>query len=44
MEKSKAFKFHAQEVKHANKEVIHELNEGFEDVAALLNFKSPSRH
>ena len=40
MEKSKAFKFHAQQVKEANAETTRQLDEDWNDVAALLKFKT----
>jgi len=39
MEKSKAFKFHAQEIKLANAEYTRQLDEDWNDVAKLLTFK-----
>lgn len=39
MEKSKAFKYHAQQVKEANQEYTKQLDDDWNDVAALLTFK-----
>ena len=39
MEKSKAYRFHAQEIKLANVEATRQLDEDWQDVAGLLNFK-----
>lgn len=43
VEKSKAFKFHAQEIKEANREYTRQLDEDWNDVAALLTFKGPEK-
>ena len=38
MQKAKAYKFHAQEIKQANREATRQLDEDWNDVAGLLNF------
>ena len=43
MEKSKAYKYHAQEIKEANKEAIHELDDDYKDMVGLLDFKPTGR-
>lgn len=43
MEKSKAYKFHAQEIRHANADAIAQLDEDWENVAGLLNFNATNR-
>ena len=40
MEKSKAFKFHAQEIRQANAEYTKELDNDWQDLAGLLKFKT----
>ena len=44
MEKSKAYKFHAQEIKLATMEQTKLLDEEWGEVAGLLNFSRPSIH
>ena len=43
MEKSKAYKYHAQEIRHANQDAIAALDEDWKDVAGLLNFSTKKR-
>ena len=42
MEKSKAYKFYASEIKLANQEATRQLDEDWGEVAQLLNFKQPT--
>lgn len=39
MEKSKAFRYHSQQIKEANEIATRELDEEWNDVAALLTFR-----
>lgn len=43
MEKSKAYKYHAQEIRRANLDAVAQLDDDWENVAGLLNFDATKR-